>query len=85
MEIGVEIAQRVEKVTGQPSLFATATTGPYGAVEWLTGFADVREMERAQQALAADTSFIKFIDDKARGVYVEDYAITRQLIYRRLV
>ncbi len=85
MELGVEIAQRAEKVTGLPSLFATGATGPYGSVAWLTGYADVGELERAQQALAADTSFIKFIDDKVRGVYVEDFAITRQLIYRRLV
>jgi hypothetical protein len=85
MELGVEIAQRVAKITGIPSLFATGATGPYGSVAWLSGYADVQEMEKAQQALAADTTFVKFIDDKVRGVYVEDFEITRQLIYRRLV
>ena len=43
--------------SGHPVLFATAATGNYGAVAWLSGYADVREMERAQQALAADAQF----------------------------
>jgi hypothetical protein len=85
MELGVEIAQRVENITGVPSLFATGVTGPYGSVSWFSGFADAREMDRAQQALSADASFARFIDDNVRGVYAEDFTITRQLIYRRLV
>jgi hypothetical protein len=28
---------------------------------------------------------MRFIDDKAPGVYVEDFAATRQLTYRRIV
>ncbi len=84
MELGVEIAQRVTKITGLPSLFGSGTTGPYGSVAWLTGYADVQELERATGALGADTSFGKFIDDNAPGVYVEDFAITQTLIYRRL-
>jgi hypothetical protein len=85
MELGVEIAQRAEKATGTPTLFASGMTGPYGAVAWLSGFTDVHEMDRAQQALIADASFMRFIDDKAPGVYVEDFAATRQLTYRRIV
>ena len=85
LELGVEIAERAETITGVPSLFATGVTGPYGAVTWFSGFADIAEMERAQHALAADASFTRFIDDNVRGVYAEDFAFTRQLIYRRLV
>lgn len=85
MELGVEIAQRAEQTTGLPTLFASAMNGPYGSVAWVTGFADVHEMERAQQALAADSEFTRFIDDKVSGVYVEDFAISRQLTYRRIV
>ena len=85
IELGVEIAQRVEKATGLPGLFATAMTGPYGAVSWVTGYADIREMERTQQALAADTKFGEFVDKSVRGVYVESPSETQQLIYRRIV
>ena len=85
MELGVEIAQRAEQATGIPTLFASGINGPYGAVAWLSGFTDVHEMDRAQQALTADASFMRFVDDKAPGVYVEDFAITRQLTYRRII
>lgn len=85
MELGVEIAQRAEQATGSPTMFASGMNGPYGAVAWVTGFTDVHEMDRAQQSLAADAGFMRFVDDNARGVYVEDFAITRQLTYRRIV
>jgi hypothetical protein len=85
MELGVEIAQRAEQATGKPTMFASAMTGPYGAVAWLNGFTDVHEMDQAQQALAGDASFMRFIDDNVRGVYFEDFALTRQLTYRRIV
>ncbi len=52
VELGVEIAKRVEKITGLPVLFATAATGDYGAVAWITGYTDIRELETSQQALA---------------------------------
>jgi hypothetical protein len=84
MELGIDIAQRAQAITGIPSLFASGLTGPYGSVAWLSGFADIQEMERAQQALAADASLTKFIDDNVPGVYAEDFTLTRQLVYRRL-
>ena len=82
---GERFAQRAEQATGVPTMFAASMNGPYGALAWVTGFADVHEMDRAQQALAADAGFMRFIDDKAPGVYVEDFAVTRQSTYRRLV
>jgi hypothetical protein len=85
IELGVEIAQRAEKALGTSVLFATAVTGSYGAVGWLSGYANVQEMERAQLALADDATFAAFVDKSVRGVYVEDPSETRQLIYRRIV
>ena len=84
IELGVEIAQRVEKAIGLPVLFGSATTGSYGAVGWFTGYADIGELERAQQALAADTKFGEFVDKSVRGVYAEDALQTRQLVYRHI-
>jgi hypothetical protein len=85
MELGVEIAQRAEQAIGIPTMFASSMNGPYGAIAWVTGFTDVHEMDRAQQTLAADTDFMRFIDDKTPGVYAEDFAISQQLTYRRIV
>ncbi len=85
IELGVEIAQRAEKSTGLPGLFTTAATGPYGSVGWFTGYANVGELEHAQQALAADTKFAQFIDKSVPGVYAEDPLASQQLIYRRIV
>lgn len=85
VELGVEIAQRAEKVIGLPVMFATAATGPYGAVAWITGYADARELEAANQALAADTKFGAFVDKSVPGVYADNPATTESLMYRRIV
>jgi hypothetical protein len=84
IELGVEIAQRVEKVIGLPGLFGTAVTGNYGSVGWITGYTDVAEMERAQAALAASTDFGKFIDKNVPGVYTDDPTASQQLIFRKI-
>lgn len=85
IELGIEIAQRVEKVLGIPGMCITGTTGNYGSVGWITGYADVKELEGAQQKLAADTKFGEFVDKSVRGVYAEEPSATNQLIYRRIV
>ena len=66
-------------------MFLAAATGSYGGVGWLTGYADIAELERTQQKLAADTKFVEFIDKNVAGVYVESPSETQQLIYRRIV
>jgi hypothetical protein len=85
IELGVEIAQRVEKILGLPGMFATATTGSYGSVAWLTGYADVKELEASQQKLAADTKFAEFIDKSVPGVYTDEPTASQQRILRRIV
>ena len=85
MELGVEIAQRAEKIMGTSTMFASTATGAYGSVAWLTGYADVKAMEAAQQALAADTSFSAFLDKNVKGVYVDDPSVTQTIILRRIV
>jgi len=84
LEVGVEIAQRAEKITGTPTLFLTDVTGTYGGVGWVSGHANVQAMEAAQQALAADSSWVKYLDKEVRGVYAEEPSHTTQIIYRRL-
>ena len=84
IELGIEIAQRAEKIVGTPIMFATAATGSYGAVAWLNGHADVGALERSQHALAADAKFGEFVDKSVRGVYADGPSETRQLVFRRI-
>lgn len=85
IELAVEIAQRAEKTMGTPVLVATGTTGGYGSVGWFSAYANVQELERGQQALAADAKFAEFVDKSVKGVYADDPSLTQQLIYRRIV
>jgi hypothetical protein len=84
MTVGVEIAQRAEKITGLPTLFVRGATGPYGGVGWLTGYEDIGSLESAQQALADDASWLEFLDDEVEDAYAEDPSITQSTIYRKL-
>lgn len=84
LELGAEIAQRVEQITGTPTMFLTGTTGPYGSVVWATAFSDARDMERAQQALTADAGWLRFIDKETADVYAAEPMMTTQSIWRHV-
>ncbi len=84
VEIGIEIAKRAEKAMSTPTLFGTGVTGNYGSVGWITGHADANALERAQQALVADTKFVEFIDKNVPGVYADEPTASQQLIWRRI-
>jgi hypothetical protein len=81
--VGIEIAKMAEKVTGQPTTFASALTGLYGAVGFMTGYENIGAFEAAQNALAGDAKWIKFVDS-TQGCFVEDAAITQQTLHRRI-
>jgi len=83
--LGVEIAQKAEKVTGIPTGFLADATGNYGGVAWVSAFANIAEMERAQMALNTDQSFIEMIDKEAAGVYTDQPGATSQVILRRII
>lgn len=84
LAVGIEVAQRAEKITGAATLFATEASGTFGGVAWFTGHANIEELERNSQALASDPSWLEFLDDEAGDVYSDDLAATTQQIYRRL-
>jgi hypothetical protein len=44
----------------------------------------VQTLESAQQALAADADWAKYVDKETAGVYADEPSLTTQLIYRRL-
>jgi len=82
IELGVEIAQRVKKITGNPTSFAVATTGQYGGVEWISVFESIEQLQAADAALAVDEEFAKYIDKEASEAYVS--TVTTQNLYRRI-
>jgi hypothetical protein len=84
MELGVEIAQRSEKITGTPTLFLADVTGAYGGVGWVSGHENIQALEAAQQKLASDASWAKYLDKEVKGTYADEPGHTTQLIYRRL-
>lgn len=80
---GIEIAQKAEKATGVSTGFLAGQTGAYGSVIWLAGYKNIAEFEKAQHDLAADTSFIEFIDS-ATDAYQADPSVTQSTLHMRL-
>jgi hypothetical protein len=84
VEVGVEIAQLAESITGVPSLFVMNVTGVYGGVGWLSGFESIDELAAAQQALASDPKFVDLIDTNAAKAYTDDASASTQVVWRRV-
>jgi hypothetical protein len=84
-ELGVELAQRVEAVTGDRTLFCADATGTYGGVRWITGYDDIQALQASNQAVQADTSFGEFVDQSVAGVYQAGPGLTTQAIFQRII
>jgi hypothetical protein len=82
VEIGVEIAQRVKKLTGIPTSYGLASTGPYGGAEWISVFENIEQLQKSEGAIAADASFAEFIDKQASGAYLP--GSTTQTIFAKI-
>jgi hypothetical protein len=81
VSLGVEIAQRSKAITGRPTSFAVAETGPYGGVEWMVLADSAEQVQEAQAALGADTDFAQLVD-RANGTAYQ--AGATQALYRRV-
>ena len=81
---GIELAERAEAITGVPTMFVRALTGPYGEVGWLTGHETITQDQETESALAADQGWMRLVDE-ASQCYVDNPMITQQTIHRRLV
>jgi hypothetical protein len=82
--LGTEIAQAAEKATGSPTAFLTEATGNYGGVTWISAFASIEDLERAQTALNSSDTLVGLIDSETPGVYTDHPGATTQAIYRRI-
>ena len=70
IEVGIEIAQRAKKSVGRPVSFGASTTGEYGTVGWIGYYDSIQQLQTAQETLAADTDFAKYLDKEASQVYL---------------
>jgi hypothetical protein len=70
MELGVETAQRAGRITGCPTSFCASMTGAYGAVEWISVYGSVDQLQRGQEALGADVEFAQYLDKELSTAYL---------------
>jgi len=70
IEVGVEIAQRAKKSVGRPVSFGATATGEYGTVAWIGYYDSAKQLQKAEEALAADLDFAKYLDKEAGHVYL---------------
>jgi hypothetical protein len=84
IEVGMEIAQKAESITGLPTLFMSGATGVYGQVGWATGHENVQSIDAAEAALMGDASWMDLIDNKAGQVYAQAPSPT-QVVLRRIM
>jgi hypothetical protein len=59
---GLAIAESATKVGGLTTVFAMATTGPYGGVSWFTGAPSIAALEAAANSINADPAFLQLVD-----------------------
>jgi hypothetical protein len=67
---GVEIAQLVESVTGNPVLFMLDEYGTFGQVTWIGGAVDAAAADAANAKISADAAYLAKLNDAA-GLFVE--------------
>jgi len=82
MELGVETAQSAGRISGCPTSFCVSVTGAYGAVEWISVYSSIEQLQRGQEAIGADDEFTKMVDKELSKVYLPG-AI--QLAWRKVV
>lgn len=80
MQGSVEIAQFVEKLTGTPTLVAMSVTGAMGEVAWMSGYADITELETQTSAVNGDPGYVEMVDRLA-PMFAQGATTT---IYRRI-
>ena len=84
MTVGLELAQKMEAITGHATLFLAGLTGPYGNVGWLTPYDDLASFGVAQNDLSDGPGWLSFFDRTA-GCFVDDASVTRRTLYRKLI
>lgn len=69
IELGVEFAQKAHDLSGLETSFETAVTGNMGTVTWAAVADSLEQLQRGEDAINGDESFIAKIDTEGSKVY----------------
>ena len=58
------------KITGCPTSFCLSMTGAYGAVEWISVYRSIEQLQRGQETLGADAEFAQYLDKELSKTYL---------------
>jgi hypothetical protein len=83
VEVGVKIAETAQRIGGAAISFGLAATGPYGEVQWISGYDDVAQLQQAQQAINSSPEFIELLDREAATAYIS--GASSQIVGRRVI
>jgi hypothetical protein len=81
--LGTTLAEKSSAISGQDCLFVIGVTGVFGAVGWLTGYADLPSLQAGQHAIFSDPGMLDLIDGEAATTFPP--LATTSNIYRRIV
>lgn len=85
MEVGVRLAEEATRIGGAPVSFLVGSSGPFGSVAWITGYHDLAELQRSEQTVFADPTFLQLIDEDCAGVFADAPGASSQLYYRKIM
>jgi len=84
MSVGVAIAKKTTEITGLVTEFEVDATGNFGGVAWLTACPTVNDMQRGEEKLYADPSFLELVDKKGATAFAATPGATWQRVLRRI-
>ena len=82
--MGIELAQRVEELSGAASIMTMHETGQYGTLSWFTGHPGIESVEATSSALAADPGWVRFVDERVAENYTDVPWASMQTMHRRI-
>ena len=80
---GIEICQSWKQATGTDASFGRAVTGPFGALGWLSGYADMGEFDAAWRASSANENWISTMSGSQEN-FGQDFGSATSTVYRKL-
>lgn len=69
VELGVEIAQKAHALAGLETSFEGAVTGNMGTVTWILAADSIEQLQRGEDTLNTDETFLKLIDTEGAKAY----------------
>lgn len=82
VELGVEFAQKAHALTGLETSFEAAVTGNMGTITWALAADSLEQLQRAEDTLNGDETFLKLIDTEGAKAYQPNATVS---YFRRML